>query len=93
MKKREGEKKVLPEEFSRISTLTINVSNVASKNMQTNMRKNGFEDQQRGIKYCLYNFDSIGLFFFINVDNVRQAWNISIYFRIFKLKSFCLTSS
>lgn len=64
MKKREREKKTLPEEFSGISTLTINVSNVASKNMQSNMRENGFEDQQRGIKYCFYNFDRIGLFFF-----------------------------
>lgn len=95
MKKREREKKTLPEEFSGISTLTINVSNVASKNMQSSMRENGFEDQQRGIKYYFYNFDRIGLFFFffVNVDNVRQAQNIPIYFRIFKLKSFCLTSS
>lgn len=64
MKKREREKKTLPEEFSGISTLTINVLNVASKNMQSNMRENGFEDQQRGIKYYFYNFDRIGLFFF-----------------------------
>lgn len=63
MKKREREKKTLPEEFSGISTW-INVSNVASKNMQSNMRENGFEDQQRGIKYYFYNFDRIGLFFF-----------------------------
>ena len=97
-RERAGEKKTLPEKFSRISMLTINVLNVASKNMQSNTRKNGFEDQQRGIKYCFYNSDRIGLFFFfffffINVDNVRQAQNIPIYFRIFKLKSFCLSSS
>lgn len=66
MKKREREKKALPEEFSGISTLTITVSNVASKNMQSNIRENGFEDQQRGIKYCFYNFDRIGLFFFLS---------------------------
>ena len=63
-REREGEKKALPEKFSRISMLTINVLNVASKNMQSNTRKNGFEDQQRGIKYCFYNSDRIGLFFF-----------------------------
>lgn len=73
MKKREREKKTLPEEFSGISTLTINVSNVASKNMQSNMRENGFEDQQRGTKYCFYNFDRIGLFFFFYQRRQRST--------------------